>query len=173
MVVVINGFKGGISWTNFIFCTQSPEVAFDRLSAYVADGLVLINAWLIDGSVRLALPVEAFDGQPFGLPIKQLQQQWEHILGEKPDWITSMNRQRYKEWDRLLIAYYENQIGYFSKAIDRVEKAARISETLRYSPKRFRLTQQYETLVQRYTLQLNAILMTYQITIDHLNRLEL
>jgi hypothetical protein len=173
MIVVINGFKEGSIWTNFVFCAQTPEVAFDHLSAYVADGLVLFNAWLIDGSVRQELPVEVFDGQPFGLPIEQLQQQWERILKVPFVWATPANQQRFKEWDRLLITYYEKQISHFSKAIERLERAAQKSAKLQISPKRVRLTQQYETMVQRYVQQLATIRMTYQKTIEHLQRLEL
>ncbi|GAB3903111.1 hypothetical protein GCM10028803_30970 [Larkinella knui] len=171
MVIVLNGIKNGVNWTNLTLSVKSHEAAFESLSTYVAKGLVLLDACLIDGDNRLELPIEVFDGQPFRWPLQQLQNEWELILGDRSVQVVQQNRQRAKDWDDLLIIYYEKQIDHFSRIIEQLEKAATTNTTKRSSPKKNRLAYQYELLIQRHTQQLAAIQKSHQKALEHLRRL--
>ncbi len=75
---------------NFRECSwwlTTPEAAFDALSTIVAKGNQILSAELIDEGQLTVLSVDAFDGDIFSAPIKELENEWKQILS------TSVNHQ--------------------------------------------------------------------------------
>lgn len=60
----------------------SMEANFDFLSSIVAEGNTLVDAYILEGSSRMELPVAAFDGVPLSEVIRALQQEWEAVLSQ-------------------------------------------------------------------------------------------
>jgi hypothetical protein len=171
MVIIVNGIRQGITWSNFAFCAKTPEAGFDQLSTYVADGLILQNVRLIDGVDQMELPPEVFDGQLFGPPIRHLKQQWEHILQNLP--VAENHQQRFKAWNSQLVIFYEKQIGQFSTAIERMEKIALKNAARQLSPKSIRLARQYDAVLHWQENQLTAIRLAHQKAVDHMRQFDL
>ncbi|AUD02009.1 hypothetical protein [Spirosoma pollinicola] len=85
---------------NFRECSwwlTTPEAAFDALSAVAAKGNQILSALLIDEDQRTILPVDAFDGDIFSAPLKELEQEWQQILS------VPVNRQpaRNEYWEKV------------------------------------------------------------------------
>jgi len=64
---------------HFMF-SADLEVAFDQLNYFLSQEDQVLSAHLLDQKQRLELPLEAFDGQAFELPLASLKQQWEAVL---------------------------------------------------------------------------------------------
>lgn len=57
------------------------EVQMDVLNGYHAYGYVLLLAFLInEAGERIFLPIEVFDGEPIGVQMLKLQQEYNSVL---------------------------------------------------------------------------------------------
>ena len=62
-------------------CRGALDVQLDVLNSFVALGNKLVSAYLLDDNGHhIDLPVKAFDGQPIADRIRQLTQEYQHIL---------------------------------------------------------------------------------------------
>jgi hypothetical protein len=61
---------------------STMEFALDVLSALVVSGRIITSAELIDNNNRISLPLDAFDGHCLSAPLKDLEIQWQQLLGE-------------------------------------------------------------------------------------------
>lgn len=68
-------------YVEFSYVNPDFEICLDQVTFLVSYGwqLVSINCQYQQGNYS-QLPVEAFDGQPLGPSIKQLQHEWEDLL---------------------------------------------------------------------------------------------
>jgi hypothetical protein len=100
------------------FChVPKLEAAFDVLGTITATGDVLISVDLIDNGQRTPLPVEAFDGEPVGTHIKNLEHDWQALLN-KPISLKSAHNRLLTGFSRLLHATYQTRIDWLELAID-------------------------------------------------------
>ena len=83
MLICFTAIDSNNEHRHFSWWFDTIEIAFDVLSSLVANGSQLLKAELIDGDRCLLLPIEVFDGQPFSPVIKELENEWRHLLGTR------------------------------------------------------------------------------------------
>jgi len=115
MMLFINGISRGIQVTNLAYWVKNHESAFEILTGLVADKWMLEDATIVDGYDRMAVPIEAFDGQPIQVHIQALQKQWQYILSKQPLPSLNADRQQLIGWYKRLDAYYKDQITHLQK----------------------------------------------------------
>jgi hypothetical protein len=66
-------------------CCAELEIQLDVLNSFVALGNVLISAYLVDDKgIRIALPLNAFDGLPVADSLRNLTKEYQQVLGVCP-----------------------------------------------------------------------------------------
>lgn len=146
--------------------------AFDIVSRYVSTGFNLQDATLVDGNNRLELPIEVFEGQSFSELFGEMQQQWEEIFQEQPLHLATLDRQRYINWHRRLIVYYEQQINRTIKGILRLDKKQYKNKTLPNSSARLAMRQSYQSLLQSHNKRVTSLESARQKAVNILKKLE-
>lgn len=170
MVLVIDGIKNGVNWHNFTLFVSDQEAAFDLLSTWVREGFALQKASLIDRESQIELPIEAFDGSPFGSHLHDLQKQWEKILHDPTRQWIGLHKQPLREWDRRRIAYYVKQISHGCDLTAKLEKALQKTRHRHDTRIKVHLIRQYEWLLQSQNQLLSEMKTIYQRALDHLHR---
>lgn len=62
-------------------CCAELEIQLDVLNSFVANGNVLLSAYLLDDDgVRMDLPVDAFDGLPIAESLRKLTKAYQQQL---------------------------------------------------------------------------------------------
>ncbi|GAB3255788.1 hypothetical protein GCM10027347_17170 [Larkinella harenae] len=123
MILIINGVFNGTNWTNLLLVVPDEVEALERLSSLNEKGVELVNATLINRNSRQELPIEVLHEQVrWNSQFAELQRQWESVLSEEPVARRVLGSQRFVNWTRRLIAYYDKQINLTSKEIVRVSK---------------------------------------------------
>ena len=136
-----------VECTNLGYWVGDHESAFEILTKLVAEGWVLTEATIMDGSDRMAVPTEVFDGQPIQVHIQALQQQWQQILTNQPVLAAATGMQRLKEWYTQLDSYYETMLVHLEKMVFLLEFRRGRSLNRRNGALRKRLDDQYDTLL--------------------------
>lgn len=149
----------------------SVETSFDFLNHIVARGYTLVNAYLLEESSRIALPVEAFDGLPTSEAIEALEREWQAVLANLP-LAQSLHRQEMIELTRrrvngyaLHIAAQERMITWLTTWLHRTQE-----KTLT-EPRRSQLIGQYESQLCIYKAQLDKMLLGARLAANQLNQL--
>ncbi|GAB3343081.1 hypothetical protein GCM10027299_58490 [Larkinella ripae] len=171
MFLILNGIFKGINWINFT-CPVSDELdAYELVSSYIADGLEVKQVALIDQNCRTELPVDVFDGQPISGDVQQLQNQWEHILAYQSIPTKTLDRQRFINWNRRLLIYYDRQINLSIKAILRLHKKM----TALFLKKAIAKKQQllfYKDALKSYKKQVSSLETARQKVVERLKVME-
>jgi len=170
MVLVIDGLKNGVNWHNFTLFVSDQEAAFDLLSTWVREGFTLQKAALVDGDSQFELPIEAFDGSPFGPHLHDLQKQWEEALKDQTPQSIGLHKQQLQDWNRRRIAYYVKQINHGCDLTAKLEKALQKTRHQRDTPLKDQLIRQYEWLLHSQNQLLSEMKTFYQRALDHLHR---
>ena len=83
-MLLIDGISRGVRCENVSCVIQDYESAFELLTQLVIEDWILEYAVIVDNGDSIAIPVEAFDGQPIQVHIQALQQEWKQILSARP-----------------------------------------------------------------------------------------
>ena len=138
---------------------DSVEAVFDFLDEVVSQGDTLLTAYMLDQlerNKRMDLPLEAFDGIPSSIAIKELQEEWQAILtdpephekGPAHDEATiQLIRQRLRQY-QMRIATSERMVNCFTKLLQRLQATSSLG------PTRDGLMHQYKTILERSEKQL-------------------
>ncbi|GAB3906947.1 hypothetical protein GCM10028803_40150 [Larkinella knui] len=172
MILILNGTHEGTNWTNFMLSVIDYTSAFDRVASYVANGLVLENATLIEGGNRMELPIEAFDGQSFSGQFDKIQQQWEAIFDDRPLPLATLDKQRFVNWNRRLIDYYDQQINHTIKSILRLSKKLKRISSPPASAAKQEMAKQYSQLLKRRYIRIASLEASRQNAIAYLKEIE-
>lgn len=78
---------------HFTCKTETLEAGLAAVNGIAATEDILLRVHLFDKASLIALPLEAFDGQPMEQPLTILQKEWEGVLQKPIDW-ESVQRQR-------------------------------------------------------------------------------
>ncbi|MFD2570312.1 hypothetical protein ACFSUS_06680 [Spirosoma soli] len=103
------------------------ESALDFLSKLTTKGETLIDACIIEDDSRLDLPVNAFDGELFKGPLKQLESQWQQLL-KKPIADTPVDKEAVKGYIQRSIVLNRTQINYVTALLDQLEEKIRTTQ---------------------------------------------
>ncbi|UHG94836.1 hypothetical protein [Spirosoma oryzicola] len=140
-------------WREFSCQLDELEVGLDVLLSIVKMGDQLINAYLTDGDSRLALPVEAFEGDSFSEPIGQLKREWEQLLAQPPvsQSLTSVDWRK-TEVIEPLIALKQRRIDGLQDTLNQMQQLLYTTELgMQEGPYKTRLITHYELIINRYT----------------------
>ncbi|MBC8152581.1 MAG: hypothetical protein H7Z72_06685 [Bacteroidetes bacterium] len=117
MILSLKSFGRERDVRHFFCSVDDLEPGFEVLSLLVSQREIVLEAYITDENTRVDLPVEAFDGQPFREPIRNLERQWNEILAES----TPEESTDYTELDacscRLVAVNQEVRIGYINSCI--------------------------------------------------------
>lgn len=147
-MLFIDGIRKGIQYENVNYWIQDYEAAFELLTQLVADHWTLEYAIIVDNGDCLAVPIEAFDGQPIGVHIHALQQEWNQALLVRPDRLSPFNQSRFKSWFLQLDAYYSNLLVHLEKMILSIETRKRKLATERNEKLKHFLSYSYDLRLQ-------------------------
>ncbi|GAB4029747.1 hypothetical protein [Spirosoma gilvum] len=117
MMLLVDGVKNGIQYENVTHWIQDYESGFELLTKMVTDQWTLKAAILVDNGDCMCLPVEAFDGQPIGIHVQSLQQEWTQLLSTKPHLHREASEFWVKDWCLRLDGYYNGLLGHLEKMI--------------------------------------------------------
>ena len=172
MMLVVNGMNQGIQCPNIVFWVNDYESAFELLTQLTTDSWMLQKAVLVDGPDRVDLPVEAFDGQSFRVPMKALQQQWQQILFSQSKQSAVLGKYRLKDWHCRLEVYYGGQLTQLQTMRLALEKKLARLLTLKNQSLGLRLREQYSRLLESNQRMLNQTVVNRQKNQECLAKLE-
>ncbi|GAB2526612.1 hypothetical protein [Spirosoma aerophilum] len=150
----------------------SLEQTFDFLSELSGEGTQLIEAKLIDKGHCLPLPTEAFDGAPLSGSIRQLEREWQHVLGQP-----SQNWLAHYQWCmgqlNQQLAAHQDYTSRLTLALKTTESnRRRVQERPYRTSIQARLDQRYESLVDRYEQLLAKAQIRDENLRQHLHQLQ-
>ncbi|GAB4035652.1 hypothetical protein [Spirosoma jeollabukense] len=147
MILFFSGISGEVQCNHVGYPIANYESAFELLTQLVAEGWILQEAVIIDGTGRIAIPVEAFDGQPIQAHISALQQEWQLILAPQSVPGKPPVKQRMNDWHAQMELYYDNMIGYLEKMISLIGVQQARMATYPNESVRIHVKDQYEKLL--------------------------
>ncbi|MFD1143732.1 hypothetical protein ACFQ4C_21570 [Larkinella insperata] len=171
MILIINGQHGATPWRNCICEVIDYTGAFDLLADFIANGLILYEATLLDAGKPMKLPVEAFDQHRFSPQLEKLQGQWQELL-EQPVPENRLARQRMINWNRRLVGYYDRQLQLTLKAIGRVGKKLETLQVQGESGFKRSIHEAFTAQLRSMYIRTVSLEASRQQTVDRLKKLE-
>ncbi|MGA0555302.1 hypothetical protein ACO2Q8_01525 [Larkinella sp. VNQ87] len=150
MVLIIDGVWKGLEWNNFMASVPDELAAIDLIADYRNKGLNLHRVQFIAQRVRTEIPVDMFNEHSLCIRFDQLQQQWEKIFQESPLPNKLMDRQRFINWNRRLVHYYDQQIAYTNRLKERLNRKQHRLSCQKPTTVRHRTAQFYQSLLVSY-----------------------
>ncbi|GAB4039480.1 hypothetical protein [Spirosoma jeollabukense] len=150
------------------------EDAFELVSQLKATNQQIHRAYIIDKGQRIDLPLEAFDGRPFAVPMQELQREWETILStplpspamDTHNFLVEVTRQR--------IVRYRAYIQFIDKSVVNLQQLVNLLEANfgddSQKDRRFNL---YRSMLGTYQQCLKMAHAHHQAAVDRLDMLTL
>jgi hypothetical protein len=70
------------STVRFTLSVDDLELALETVNMFVNHEHIALEAIIEEDGLQLVLPLSAFDGNPIGVHLLKLQQEWQQLLGE-------------------------------------------------------------------------------------------
>ena len=158
-------------YREFSCLLSSLEANFDLLNRIIAQGDILLSAYVMEDTTRTDLPVAAFDGLPASSGIRTLEREWQAILNSPvvprslhQQELLALTRRRMDQYD-FNIAAHERMIAYFDKWLQNTKT------TTPPGPTRSYLIQRYECQLAAHQLQLAEVRFRSNLVASRLNQL--
>lgn len=146
-MLFVNGISRGIYCNHVGYWVKDDESAFELLSQLVADEWTLEDAVITDGTHRVHVPVEAFDGQPILVHVRALQQEWNQLLVARPRPVNLNSRLHLKDWHLQLDTYYSLLLNHLGKMIFLLNARQHVLTTRYDQAMKLRLSRQFALLL--------------------------
>lgn len=172
MILFFSGTSGEVQCMHVGYPISNYESAFELLTQLVADGWILQEAVIIDGTGRTNITVEAFDGQSIQEDIRALQQQWQLILSPQPGPDKPPVKQRIREWHAQMEVYYDNMISYLEKMISLIGVQQARMATCSNESVRIHVKDQYERLLTHSRYMHKQAKESRELNVTRLNKLK-
>lgn len=160
LVLVLQGESQGVVWTNFGFAANSLEELFDKVSGYVAQGLVLKEVKTYQTGRWIQWPIDLFDGQSLLNQTRHLQHEWETILSPSLH-ARQIHQLRQATFDRQ-ISYYEQQIHWARIQLAHLKQACDQAKAQPDAQLRAWNLNRLEVLRQRHELMMGQLQLAHQ-----------
>lgn len=130
------------------------ESAFDFLNQIVAQGNILLSAFVVDESGRTKLPLAAFDGLPTTTAIQVLIDEWTSVLNQ-PISVNSANHQVLIELTRRRLRNQQARQVWLREMIEHYNQWQQwVVDDVRWSARQRRVTYRYATQLALHQTQL-------------------
>ena len=165
MVLLLVVTESIVQRREFLCQLNTLETGFEFLSELVAQGYILLEAYLIEQGKFTSLPIEAFDGSPFQEPIEQLENQWTALLETvKTETIGISLRTNSIEAQKL--AFYEKLVVALEGRITQVYQFLTRQQSLIGYHGENAFSDRYQILLNDYQRQLNKAWQIRQQLLD-------